>query len=497
MYIMTVKKCKEIDEYAIENLHIPSLILMENAATNVYEEIKTIGNKFLIVCGTGNNGGDGLAVGRKLLLEGKEVFFVIVSPNEKFSKEFKINFEIIKSITDNTIIVKSLTDIGNFKKILNNYEVIVDSVFGIGLNRELDTFYCKLIECINQSQKYVVAIDIPSGLDGDTGLPLGNAVTANVTYSLEVIKRGFINYSAFKYIGNLKTVSIGIPESVKKIKDEGIRILDRSYYQNIIKKRSLYGYKGDYGKATIFAGSFGFAGAAYITTEACVKTGTGLTTLVTPMECQRILSGSLIEAMTANYSEKIRVKNLVEDSDVIAFGPGIKSEKEFEELLLWIVDNSTANMVIDAEGINILSRREDILDKLRGRMVLTPHLGEMSRLLNIPINEIEENRVDIAKEYAKKHGCILLLKGYYTVITDGNSVFVNNTGDSKMASGGMGDCLTGVIASLIGQGNTPLEGALLGAYIHGLAGQCCKDKYSVTARDVIQNIPLIMNELIR
>lgn len=496
MYIMTVKKCKEIDKYAIENLHIPSLILMENAATGIYEKIRDIGNKFLVICGTGNNGGDGLVVGRKLLLEGKDVFFVIVSPKDKFSKDFKTNFEIIKSITENIIMIKSLSDIENFRSLLNNYDVIVDSLFGVGINRELDTFYCKLIDCINESKKYIVAVDIPSGLDGNTGLPLGNAVTANVTYSFEVIKRGFINYSAFKYIGNLEIIKIGIPENIKELKDEGVRLLDGSYYRNIIKKRSLYGYKGDYGKVTVFAGSLGFAGAAYITTEACVKSGAGLTTLVTPMECQRILSGSLIEAMTANYSEKARVKNLVENSDVIAFGPGIKSEKEFEEILLWIADNSTSNIVIDAEGINILSRREDILDKLRGRMVLTPHLGEMSRLVNIPISEIEENRVEIAKEYAKKQECILLLKGYYTVITDGNSVFVNNTGDSKMASGGMGDCLTGIIASLIGQDNTPLEGALLGAYIHGLAGQRCKEKYSVTARDVIENIPFIMNELI-
>jgi NAD(P)H-hydrate epimerase len=493
---MTVKRCKEIDKYAIENLHIPSLILMENAATAVYEKIKDTGNKFLVICGTGNNGGDGLVIGRKLLLQGKDVCFVIVNPKDKFSEDFKTNFEIVKSITANIIIIKSLSDMDNFRGLLNDCDVIVDSLFGVGINRELDAFYCKLIECINESNKYVVAIDIPSGLDGDTGLPLGNAVIANVTYSFEVIKRGFINYSAFKYIGNIEIVKFGIPESVKELNDEGIRLLDRSYYQSIIKKRSLYGYKGDYGKVTIFAGSLGFAGAAYITTEACVKSGAGLTTLVTPMECQRILSGSLIEAMTANYSEKTRIKNLVESSDVIAFGPGIKSEKEFEEILLWIADNSTSNIVIDAEGINILSRREDILEKLRGRMVLTPHLGEMSRLLNIPINEIEDNRVEIAKEYAKKQECILLLKGYYTVITDGNNVFVNSTGDSKMASGGMGDCLTGIIASLIGQGNTPLEGALLGAYVHGLSGQRCKEKYSVTARDVIENIPFIMNELI-
>lgn len=496
MYIMTVKECKEIDRYAIEELKFPSLILMENAATSIYHKIKDKGKRFLVICGTGNNGGDGLALGRKLLLEGKDVYFIIISPNNKFTKDFTANFEIVKSITNNIMTIKSSSDIEKFKDLLKNYEIIVDAIFGVGLNRELDCFYCNLIECINRSERCIVSVDLPSGLDGDKGIPLGNAVKATITYSFEVIKRGFINYSSFQYLGELEIVSIGIPRSVVESKINAVKIQDNSYYRSVIKKRSVYGHKGDYGRATIFAGSLGFTGASYLTTEACVKTGTGLTTLVTSTECQKILSGLLIEAMTANYGERDKIKNLIGNSNVIAFGPGIKSESEFEELLLWIGDNSTANMIIDAEGINILGRRKEILDKLRGRAILTPHLGEMSRLINKPIKEIEENRIEIAKEFADKHECILLLKGYNTVITDGNNVFINSTGDSKMASGGMGDCLTGIITSLIAQGNSLLEGALLGAYIHGLAGQHYKDKYSVIARDVIDNIPFIMNELI-
>lgn len=497
MYIMTVKGCKELDRYAIENLNFPSLILMENAATGVFERIKGNGNKFLIICGTGNNGGDGLAIGRKLLLKGKSVSFVIVSPNNKLSKDFEINLKIIKSLTDKIKIIKSLEDMSNFENLLKEYEVIIDSLFGVGINRKLDNFYCQIIEHINNSNKYIVSIDVPSGLDGDKGIPLGNAIKAAVTYSFEVLKRGFINYSAFQYLGKLEIVDIGIPNSIKELKSEGIKILERNYYKEIIKKRDLYGHKGDYGRVTVFAGSAGFTGAAYIATEACVKTGAGLTTLVTSMECQKALSSLLVEAMSANYSEKERIERLVQDSNSIAFGPGVKSEKEFEDLLLWILSNSDAKVVIDAEGINILSRRKDILGKFKGRVVLTPHLGEMSRLINIPIKEIEENRVEIAKRYAYENNCILLLKGYNTVITDGKNVFINNTGDSRMASGGMGDCLTGIIASLIGQGNTPLEAALLGAYIHGLAGEYNKEKYSVISRDIINNIPFIMNELIK
>lgn len=497
MYIMTVKGCKELDKLAAEKLKYPSLILMENAATSICEKVKDTGEDFLVICGTGNNGGDGLAIGRKLLVQGKKVFFVVISPKDKVSNDFKVNFEIIKSLTNNIKVIKSLTDIDNFKYLLNKYEIIIDSIFGVGINRSLDKFYSAIIDSINESNKYIVSVDTPSGLDGDTGVPLGNAVKATVTYSFEVIKRGFINYSAFQYLGRTEVVSIGIPESIKEFKSEGVKILHKDYYQNIIKKRKVYGHKGDYGRAIILAGSPGLTGAAYISTEACVRTGTGLTTLVTAPESQDLLSSMLIEAMTSNYNDEAKVKSLLKSSNAIAFGPGVKSERASEDLLLSVINNSIANIVIDAEGINILSRRSDILEKIKGRAILTPHLGEMARLVNMSIKEIEENRIEVAKEYASRHSCVLLLKGYNTVITDGNNVFINDTGSSKMASGGMGDCLTGIITSLIAQGNSLVEAALLGTYIHGLSGQRCIDKYSVVARDVVRNIPFVMNELIK
>lgn len=497
MYIMSSDNCKKIDNEAIEGIKIPGILLMENAANEVFINIKDKGDSFVVISGTGNNGGDGLAVGRKLLLDGKKVSFVIVNPNENYSNDFNVNLNIITNITDNIYYIKEFNDIEKVRELNKNSDVIIDSIFGVGLNRDLNSFYFQLVECVNESKKIIVAIDVPSGLDCNTGKILGNAVKATYTYTFEVIKRGFINYSAFEYLGNLKVLSIGMPNKVKDNNSEGIIILDKNQYKAMINKRKSYGHKGSYGKAIIFAGSIGFTGASYIVTEACIKAGAGLTTLVTATECQKIVASQLIEAMTANYSEKDRIIKNLSTANAIAFGPGIKDVKEYEDILLWVIQNSTANIVIDAEGINILSRRPDIINNLRGRGILTPHPGEMSRLINKPIKEIEEKRIEIAKEFAMKYDCVLLLKGFNTVITDGNKVYINPTGDSKMANGGMGDCLTGIITSLVAQGYNIFDAATLGAYIHGLAAENeGENKYSVVATDVINRIQNTMNELI-
>ena len=269
---------------------------------------------------------------------------------------------------------------------------------------------------------------------------MGGAIKAKTTYTFEVVKLGFINYNSFKYLGDLEVVPIGIPDEVKDSINEGITILEDYSYKEIIRKREIYGHKGDYGRAVIFAGSKGFTGAAYLATKACLKTGAGLTTLVTPKDIQDILSGMLIEAMTSNFNEEEKVEKLITTANAIAYGPGLQSSREYEDFLLYISKKGNCHLVIDAEGINILSRRPEILDRLKGRMILTPHPGEMARLVGRSILEVESDRINIAKEYAKKYESIVLLKGYNTVITDGEKVYINTTGNSKMASGGSGDC---------------------------------------------------------
>lgn len=497
MYIMSRNGCKMIDKKAIEIIGIPSIILMENAANEVFSRIKDLAQNFTVVCGSGNNGGDGLVIGRKLVLAQKEVHFIIISPRENYSNDFNINYNIIENMNCKISFIKDIKDIHKLKEVINSNEIIIDCIFGIGINKELNEFYKEIIEVINDSKKDIIAIDVPSGLDCNTGNPMGGAIKAKTTYTFEVVKLGFMNYSSFKYLGNLEVVPIGIPNEVKDSINEGMIILEDDYYREIIRKREIYGHKGDYGRAIIFAGSNGFTGAAYLATKACLKTGAGLTTLVTPKEIQNILSGMLIEAMTSNFNEKEKVDKLISTANAIAYGPGLQSSKEYEDFLLYISKNSNCHLVIDAEGINILSRRPEILDTLKGRMILTPHPGEMARLINKSISEVESDRINIAREYAKKYESIVLLKGYNTVITDGKNVYINTTGNSKMASGGSGDCLTGMIVSLLAQKHSPLESALIGAYVHGKAGEISgKSKYSITASEIIENISTIIHDII-
>lgn len=497
MYVMSSYNCKEIDKYSIEQLKIPSIVLMENAASEIYSRIKNKYNKFLVVCGMGNNGGDALAIGRKLLLKNKSVKFIIINPKSNYSEDFKINYEILKNLNADIKYISNFNGINELKSILEGYEVIIDGLFGIGLNRGLNEFYCKLIDEINLSNKEIISIDVPSGLDCDKGIPLGNSIKANSTYTFEVIKKGFLNYKSIEYLGEVEIISIGIPNQVKDKFNEDIYILNDGYYKRLVNKRVAYGHKGDYGKCVLIAGSLGFSGASYICTEACIKTGAGLTTLITTEECQRIVSSQLIEGMTINYKENNRIKNLIGNSDAIAFGPGIRGNEEDKRILESIINHSNKPVVIDAEGINMLSKDKTLLSRLSNRTILTPHLGEMSRLTNMSVRDIEEDRINIAKNYAKENQCILVLKGYNTIVTDGSKVYINNTGNSKMATGGMGDCLTGIITSLIGQGYSKLNASLLGVYLHGRCGDIVsKDKYSILATDVIEKIPFVMNELI-
>ena len=494
MYIMSKEACKLMDEKTIDIYKIPSLILMENAAEQIYRDIRVLGNKYVIICGIGNNGGDGLAIGRKLLIEGKDVTFIMIKPKEKASSEYITNLEIIKKLQCNIIPINAVKDFDILKLELNSCDIIIDSILGIGINRPLDEFYNELIDIINEHSKKIISVDVPSGLDANTGKPLGNAIKANITYTFEVIKKGFLNYQSFDYLGDLKVVNIGIPLEVKEIIDEKMYILENKEYGQLLKKRSIYGHKGDYGKAIIFAGSYGFLGAAKLATRACVNTGTGLTTLVTSKEGQQLLSSEITEAMLSNYNDIDRINKLLSSCNSIAFGPGVNENEEMKNLLDKILDSSTVPLVIDASGINILSKNRELLKKLNNKVILTPHPGEMSRLVNKDISYINENRIEVAKKFAKENQCIVLLKGFNTIISDGNKVYINKSGNSKMASGGMGDTLTGIIASLLAQGHNILESALLGAYIHGLAGQVAsKDKYSVTASEVIDNISKAMN----
>lgn len=496
MYIMSKKNCSNIDKQTIDEYNMPGIILMENAAEQIFRNIRTLGNRYIIFCGNGNNGADGLAIGRKLIFDNKDVLFILLKPRKNPTEEFQVNFNILKSLKVNMMIIDDIDKLDEIQHLIEDFPIVIDSIFGIGLDRKLNDFYFKIIDIINNSNKKIIAVDVPSGLDADSGRPLGSAVKAHITYTVEVIKKGFIEYSALEYLGDLKVIQIGIPENVKQANNENIYALSRESYRNKLIKRKIYGHKGNYGRAVLVAGSIGCLGAARLATESCIRSGAGLTTLITSSEGRKLLSGSLVEGMLATFEDNEKVKYLLSKADAVAFGPGIKEDEESMKILEEIIIDSPSSIIIDAGGINLLSKNKKCLCSVKDKVILTPHPGEMARLIGKDISYVEKNRIECSRAFSKQYKCIVLLKGYNTVITDGKNVFINKTGNSKMASGGMGDTLTGIITALVAQGYSNMDATLLGAYIHGLAAEySARDRYSIIARDLIESIPFVMGTL--
>lgn len=497
--IFSANQCKEMDKQAINEVGIPGIVLMENAAIEIFRDLADKGESFLALCGKGNNGGDALALCRHLILKGKKVKVYIISENQNYTDDFRVNLSIIEKIIDKKDIyyIKSENDINeNVIYDFRNFDILVDGIFGVGLNKELTGMFKRIIEYVNLHANFIASIDTPSGLDCDLGIERGIAVRADVTYTFEVIKQGFLNYKAINYIGNMKILKIGIPEYVKKNNSGDFCILEEREYKQLLLKREIYGHKGSYGKALVMAGRKGFTGAAFITTECTVRAGAGLTTLICSEEVQTALSSRFIEAMTLTWSNS-NVIELIKSASSIAFGPGIGTGEREESLLEQVISKSKCPIVIDADGITLIGKNKSLLNNLKGRAIITPHPGEMARFLGIAVEEVESNRDNIAKEVANKYGIVVLLKGYNTVISNGKDVYINPTGNSKMASGGMGDALTGIINAFLSQGINLEQAALVGAYIHGkIADRLGTQVYIVNARDIINELPREINSII-
>lgn len=498
--VLSVEQCKQMDKETIDDIGIPGIVLMENAASEVYKKISNKGETFLILCGKGNNGGDGLALARKLAVEGKRVKTYIISNDDNYTESFRCNLNVLLNITEDEGIVfindeKDIDD--KFKIDLQIYDIIVDAIFGVGLNKDINGIFKSVIEKVNEYGKYIAAIDVPSGLNCDTGAVMGVSIKANETYTFEAIKKGFLNYNAFAYIGNIEVLKIGIPNNVKDNLGKIINILEENEYKNLIPKRKVYGHKGNYGRAVVVAGSSGFTGAAFIATECTVRAGAGLTTLVcNSKEVQNVLENKLIESMTISIDDE-KVWEIIKNADTIAVGPGIGTGVDQYNMLKKIIGISSCPIIVDADGINILSENKDLLSGLKGRCIITPHPGEMSRFINKRISDVEADRIEIAEKTADKYGIVILLKGYNTIITDGKKTYVNPTGNSKMASGGMGDALTGIINAFVSQGMNLIDSALISAYVHGKIADDLSDKsYIINARDIIRNLPQKINEIV-
>ena len=497
MIIGTSTITQNIDKACDEKLGIPLIVLMENAVLSAIKNMDIDKyEKYTVVCGTGNNGGDGLGIARHLSVQGKIVNIFVLGDINKLSKCSKINYNILINMDENVKIIKKADDLEGFEERIRNSDIIVDAVFGTGLKREVCGVFKEAINIINKNSKCTYSIDVPSGIDSDTGQILGTCIKAKKTICFEFYKRGFLNYDISEFIGDVIVESIGVPLKIKDKYHNREFITDKKFVQRSIRVRDKHGFKSDFGKVSIIAGSTGFYGASYIATESAVKSGSGLVTLISSKDVQEKVAVRLTEAMTSNFDDIEKLKNLLNKSDAIGFGPGMGNNDETFRVLLNTIEKSNCPIVLDADGLNVLKNNTSKFLEWNRDFIITPHLGEMASLTGESIEYIRKNRVDVAKKFAEKHNMVVILKGYQTVITDGYTTYINPTGNSSMANGGMGDCLLGIVTSFVGQGMSLLEAAVSGVYLHGYIGdKLAEELYTVNAQDIIGQIQYIMREL--
>lgn len=514
MKLVTAHTMQEIDRRAIEEYGIPGLELMEQAGKGAAEHIMATfgtrsGKKVVILAGKGNNGGDGYVIARYLLEKGWKVKVIVLAAAADIKGDAEANLRRLPD--DLTAFCTDPTELAErYGEEINLADLLVDAMLGNGLRHDLHDIYLKGVELINSSPARVVAVDIPSGIHGTTGRILGGAVKANLTVTFALAKLGHVLYPAAENVGRLVIVDIGIPAHLME-EAVGYDYLNEKFMAPFVKQRDRKAHKGSFGHCLIVAGSTGKTGAATLTANSAVRTGSGLVTLAIPEALNPIVEVKTTEAMTLplpdagsgqliTHAVPTLEKHLVK-KDAVAIGPGIAYRPASVAVVQSMIEHISLPLVIDADGLNAVADDVSVLYRKRSdKVVLTPHPGEMSRLLGSQMPDVAAIRISVAQEFARTFGVYLVLKGARTIIAapDGRAA-INGSGNPGMASGGMGDVLTGIITSLLGQGYAAWDACRLGVFVHGLAGDLVameQGEAGMTASDLIERIPLVFNRLL-
>ena len=486
MKLVTASMMRELDRRAIQEIGIPSLVLMENAGRTTYQilrrEFPGLQGEVAVVAGRGNNGGDGFVVARYLANAGIPVAVFLLGPREKVSGDARVNLEILAHLGIAVAEVLTDADLNPLTHRLAKAGLIVDALLGTGLNSPVQGLMAALIQRVNQLRAPVLAVDIPTGLSADTGEVLGAALKAQVTVTYGWPKLGQVLPPGRDYVGRLWQVDISIPPNLAR--ETPVSLAEAREMRALLPFRPFGSHKGNFGHLLVLAGATGKTGAAALACEAALRAGAGLVTLGVPASLNDILEVKLTEAMTLPLPEAAAARALGKaawapirefldgknQKFTVALGPGIGTHPETRELVGRLVHDLAGPMVIDADGINNLAGEIAALKDAAGPRILTPHPGEMARLVGLTTAAVQARRLDLARETAARLGVILVLKGAQTVVAapDGRAS-LNSTGNPALASGGTGDVLTGLIGGFLAQGLTPWDAARLGVYLHGLA----------------------------
>lgn len=517
MKIVTGAEMQNLDKIVINYLGIPAEVLMERAGLGVAETIFKYYSidyfkKVLIVCGPGNNGGDGFVCARHLWDKGYKVKIVILSKKENYQAEAAINLKILENLKFS---IEELNDIFQFKHILSTYSphIIVDAIFGTGLKRNIEGFFKEIIEEINNYKKEnnvkVIAIDIPSGICANTGQILGTAVRADLTITFELPKIGHFFYPGKEYTNRLEIIFIGFPKKI--IEENGPKrwYLDFAWAKENFHPRKGYTHKGTFGHVFILAGSRGKSGAGALCALGALKGGAGLVTLGSTKTLQKIYSSMIPEILTAGFEEtekgEISYKSLYEileiakNKSVLVIGPGLGLSEEIKKLFFELLKYLEIPLIIDADALTLISENPDFLKTYKAPKILTPHPGEATRLLKVPKEEIMKDRLGYVQRLSEITDSIVVLKGPHTIIysPDGRCG-ISSIDEPGLSQGGQGDVLSGLIGAFIAQKYEPFIATCFAVYLHGKVGKYLHETigpFGYTAKDVAENITKILKEL--
>jgi ADP-dependent NAD(P)H-hydrate dehydratase / NAD(P)H-hydrate epimerase len=504
LYLFTAQEMRDLDRYMMEEIGVPGAALMENAGRSVAQAIlhrKLQGTFAVILAGSGNNGGDGFVAARYLASAGWDVNVWWIGSEEKMSEETRAFYQSCLKL-GLSVRLYERSRAGELKEMLQRCDVVVDALLGTGVHGELREPLPELIRLVNleAEQALKVAVDIPSGVNTDTGAIMTDAIKADVTVTLDSPKWCHYLRPAAEYCGELQVADIGIPSFAKAHQAPQARLNTPEMWKAYLKPRSPWGHKGSYGHLLVVGGSRGMLGAATLSGMAGLRAGAGLVTVAVPEQQEQAIAAKLTEALvwgwpgadgvfTASGSQVLGER--ADRLSAVAVGPGVGRFAGETEWLKEILARSPFPMVLDADALNILSEDPSMLHMRQHPTVLTPHPGEMARLAGCTVQEVEQNRHRIPREWAQFYGVTVVLKGTHTVIamSDGRQV-VNPTGSPALAKGGSGDILTGILGALLAR-KIPVHAAVpMGVYIHGLAGEraVSDSAHSVLATEVIDQI---------
>ena len=514
MLVATASEMASLDRQTIEEIGIPGIVLMENAgrgAAAFFMEVlpDLLERRITILAGSGNNAGDGFVLARLFWVQDADVRVICLRGPGRLKGDALTNFQILEKLGVPVYVWDEQAEFDTQSAWIEESDVILDAILGTGLNSEVTGLYRTIIEAVNALSIPILSIDIPSGLDATTGKVLGTAIQAMATATFGLPKIGQLVPPGENYVGRLRVVDIGIPPAVVEASPIKRWWLDEELASSWLFPRDPSTHKGHAGHVAVLAGSPGKTGAATLVCQGAGRVGAGLVTLLIPSSLNPILEVKLTEAMTLPIAETSKqsmsrsalpeILTFLEGKSVCAVGPGISLHPETQELIKELLLQCPCPLVLDADALTALTGDVELLQIAKSPVILTPHPGEMARLLNESTKTVQENRLDLCTEFSHKYGVTVVLKGHRTIVaTPEGQAAINSSGNPAMASGGMGDVLTGMVAGFLAQGYEPFQASCLAVYVHGAAADQCIGKMSsrgLLASDVLEHVPRVIGRL--